>query len=226
MERNPREFGCQMNYNHLSHNHINHSHICSQNLFSSMIAPEYNHWLSSMVYGSDVYAHSPYEHCIPPQCLGYDNFCAHSFQHGSIAHDRRSPCDSTDEELSPNSHTFNSASCSQGHFSGDLRPRFGACHPGKGDMCSDAYMLELYGMNNQRNMRQSHNGLPITYCRQKSPTSFSSLSRARHHEYGGQLSTEQDYDQENNDIDHLNYYSDQSITVTLCGLEEVLTRLI
>ena len=179
-----------------------------------------------MVYGTDVYANSPYEHCIPPQCLGYDHFCAHSFQHGPIAHNRRSPCDSTDEELSSNSHTFSGVNCRHGRLSGDLQPHFDACHLGKGELCSDAYLLELYDMNNQRSMLQSHNGLPITYSSQRSPTTFSSFSRARHPEYARQLSTEQDYDLESNDIDHLNYYSDQSITATLCGLEEVLARLI
>ena len=228
MERDARELGCQMSHCHLLHNHINsHGHICSASPFGSINSPEYGYWLSSMAYANELFSHGPYEHCFPRQCLNRESTA--SLRHLSVSNGVRNLCtDRGEAEAWPTSPLLPAQGCRLGHHESNRMHNFEFCSSHSNNILRGTYMHDFHEVRSQVYADSTHGETVFELSRHRMLRRRNSIwkSQIKSIETRNDVLPENDVNFEDTEADGMQYYSDLNITSTLCGLEEVLTRLI
>ena len=207
-----------MSQHHLLLNHGSQSQICSSDILSSQHAAEYNHWLSTMACASEIYDPPCYE-----RCIGRRNF--HNEQSYPCSSQRGLPSRSPGHEQYawPEPFGMSLSGCAAmmhdcGAFPYEMRNnligRMGDSSYMRGmqEVCEEAYKESLV---KQPNLNQH---LSMTMDNKDWSSTM------RHLDFGNEYLTEENFEHDSIDIDELDL--DCNIVSTLCGLEEVLSRLI
>ena len=217
-----RELGCQMSHCHLLFDHRSQPHICSSNILNSQQAPEYNHWLSSMAYGSDVYDRRLYDNCLSSQFFPYDRSCPRTFQQGIAS---RSRYQDVEEDGWPPGYVVPAPGCRAASRDRNIIPN-DMCHATTSTMTNNTFLRglqEICGPSYKETVpsERSFNQQISTTRGNKAWT-----SKIRHFEFRSEYMMDEAFEHDYMDVDEVNHNSDYSIISTLCGLEEVLSRLI
>lgn len=223
MEREAREIGCQVSNFHLLVEHGNQPHICSSNIFHSQHAVAYNRWLSTMAYGSEVYDQRNYDNCLCHQCFSYEVCPRRSFHH-DIPTRRR--CDNTEDELWPSLHSLSGAGNRLTNRDHNAMHQIEVSHPTLNSMIDSSFVRSLHKVYDHRYEEAYFD--EAAYQRHSCLMSAgeSWVAKTYEPELRNEQTSDEKYENDYIDVDNHNLYSDYNVTSTLCGLEEVLSRLI
>lgn len=199
--------------------------ICSSNMYSSQNSVEYNHWLSSMAYGGDVFSQRcHYNDCLSRQCLSYE-LCPRFYRHGLVT---RRHHENIDGDAWPTSHVLPGSGCGMTtlHDMNAIR-NIDTCGATTSSVANDAFLHSLHTIHEQRYSDGLPPGEATTYSQQSRAmrASGSWISKVPQTDFRNESMFDDHFDFEL-DTDELSLHSDYNITSTLCGLEEVLSRLI
>ena len=223
MNRNVRDLDCQMSHRHLLFSHGNRSQICSSNILNSQHATEYNHWLSTMAYcRSEFYDPQCYDTWISRHCLNYNHTCPpRAFRQGVHARGCGQGCE---QGVWQASFVTSSPGC---------RAALRHCNALPSDICSNL-MTKIGDASHAHGMQEVCDHVYKESSASQSalnlyPTMMRGSSNAwtpkiRRLEFRNDILFDDDLEHDSIDVDELN--PDYNITSTLCGLEEVLSRLI
>ena len=210
-----------MSHRHLLLGHGNQSQICSSNILNSQHATEYNHWLSTMAYSSEFYDPRCYDTCVSRHCYNYDHSCPpRSFRQGVHARGCSHGCG---QGVWQASFITSSPGC---------RTALRNCNAVPNDICSNLMTKmgdnsRVHGMQNAfdhvyKESSASQSALNLYPSVMRCNSAWT--SKVRQLEFRNDCMIDEDIEHDSNDTDELNPYF--NITSTLCGLEEVLSRLI